>query len=123
MTKADRQLKYAQQETENFYCAEAWRWYNENLKVGELEEQSTKRLRSCQAWVITYKVRTTGEVFHILKSYNTVIGCSIGNSCFDWLRMVYGYTATSAQHFSKFWHDYGKTCNIYRWQYIGEYPA
>ena len=65
---------------------------------------STKigRLRSCNAVVY----RTYGYTY--LESYGTIIAC-IGhddNICYDFLRLVYGYTATSAQHISKFMHDY-----------------
>lgn len=66
---------------------------------------STKlgQLRNCKAEV--YK--TDGYTY--LKSYNTIVAC-IGdndNRCYDFLRMVYEYTSTSAQHINKFYHDYG----------------
>lgn len=60
------------------------------------------KLRTCQAEVY----ETYGYTY--LKSYNTIVA-AIGhddNICYDFLRMVYGYTATSAQHISKFMHDY-----------------
>lgn len=60
------------------------------------------RLRSCNAEVF----ETYGYTF--LKSYDTVVAC-IGhddNICYDFLRLVYGYTATSAQHITKFMNDY-----------------
>ena len=63
------------------------------------------KLRSCNATVYTYEMEK-GRVF-ILKSYNTIVAI-IGTTgrCYDFLRYVYGYTATSAQHISKFFHDY-----------------
>ena len=62
-----------------------------------------KRLRNCQA-----EVAETGK-FYILRSYNTIVAC-IRKNCgqsYDFLRYVYGYTATSSQHISKFIRDYG----------------
>lgn len=58
--------------------------------------------RSCSAHV------AETEHFFVLMSYNTIVACidkhhKIG---YDFLRKVYGYTSTSAQHISKFMHDY-----------------
>ena len=63
------------------------------------------RLRTCNAMVYSYK-NEKGRVY-ILKSYNTLVA-AVGASgrCYDFLRYVYGYTATSAQHISKFFKDY-----------------
>lgn len=64
-----------------------------------------RQLRSCSAEIY----ETNG--YHFLKSYNTVIAC-IGdenNVCYDFLRLVYGYTATSAKHITKFMQDYNST--------------
>ena len=63
-----------------------------------------KRLRSCTAWVYE-----TSE-YYVLQSYGTVVACILksNDTCFDFLRYVYGYTPTSAQHIAKFRHDYGK---------------
>lgn len=62
------------------------------------------RLRTCTAKIY----RTTN--WYILESYNTVVAAiRIDTDCgFDFLRYVYGYTATSAQHISKFFKDFGK---------------
>lgn len=60
-----------------------------------------ERLRSCSA--IVY--RDGGK--RILRSYNTIVAVIENGVCYDFLREVYGYTATSAQHISKFCHDYG----------------
>lgn len=62
------------------------------------------------------KLRTcTADVFikgkwTLLRSYNTIVSAidTETNTLYDFLRLVYGYTATSAQHISKFNHDY---CN------------
>lgn len=66
--------------------------------------QQGKRLRTCQAYVY----ETTS--FYVLRSYNTVVAIIDKSSdiCYDFLRAVYGYTNTSAQHISKFDQDYGR---------------
>lgn len=63
-----------------------------------------KRLRTCQAYV--YETPS----FYVLKSYNTVVAIieKSTDTCYDFLRAVYGYTATSAQHICKFSQDYGR---------------
>lgn len=65
------------------------------------------RLRSCQAYVANI-----GNI-SVLRSYNTIIAIidHTTDTLYDFLRYVYGYTATSAQHIAKFYHDY---CNGYR---------
>ena len=64
----------------------------------------SKKLRSCTAWV--YET----DNYYILQSYGTLIACinKTTDTLFDVLRIVYGYTATSAQHISKFEKDYGQ---------------
>ena len=67
-----------------------------------------KRLRRCNAEVLET------PSFFILRSYNTVVAvidkCT-GNT-WDVLRMVYGYTSTSAQHIAKFSKDYGNGSRV-----------
>ena len=76
--------------------------------------ESIKRLRNCQAWV--YKV---GNVY-ALRSYNTFIAVvDEDGDTYDFLRRVYGYTSTSAQHIAKFRNDYGRTGRTYTWRDIG----
>ena len=72
-----------------------------------------KRLRSCSAYVLET------PSFFILRSYNTVVAVidKCTGSTWDVLRMVYGYTSTSAQHIAKFSHDYG-TGKRYMWRDI-----
>lgn len=62
------------------------------------------RLRTCQAYVY----ETTN--YYWLKSYGTFVAFidKTTDTCYDILRMVYGYTATSSQHIAKFRHDYGQ---------------
>ena len=71
---------------------------------------NTRRLRSCSAEVFDLVDDTTGEVlYHVLRSYNTIVAFidPTTDTLYDVLRLVYGYTSTSAQHISKFSHDYG----------------
>lgn len=64
--------------------------------------QFISKLRTCNAEVLA------SNKYYILKSYRTIIACIDGNGqCYDFLRLVYGYTATSVQHISKFIRDYG----------------
>lgn len=76
--------------------------YNEDLKDGTIAKG--KRLSTCQAYV--YETRR----FYVLRSYNTVVAIieKSTDTCYDFLRGVYGYTNTSAQHISKFDKDYGR---------------
>lgn len=78
----------------------------------------SKRLRSCQARVYIY------DDYILLRSYNTMVAGidRKTDTLYDFLRMVYGYTSTSAQHISKFSHDYGAGkygCKErYTWRYV-----
>lgn len=67
-------------------------------------EISCKKLRNCQATVFET------ENYYLLKSYRTIVAFINKNTdyLYDVLRGVYGYTATSAQHISKFEKDYCK---------------
>lgn len=71
-------------------------------ELDAMQEYKYKRLRSCSAYVFET------ENYYILKSYDTLVAAIEKHShyCADVLRMVYGYTSTSAQHISKFFHDY-----------------
>ena len=64
------------------------------------------RLRTCSASV--YET----EHFYILKSYNTFIAAYNKESCefIDFLRLVYGFTHTSASHIAKFRNDFARNC-------------
>lgn len=94
MTEKQRQenlvvAKKARQIEKN---SENWYWTN-----------YSEQLNNCKATV--YDTQN----YYILKSYNTVVAAIDKNTdtCYDWLRLVYGYTATSAQHISKFMKKYG----------------
>lgn len=60
------------------------------------------RLRSCTAEVIET------ENYFLLRSYDTIVAVMNKRSreMVDVLRMVYGFTRTSAQHIGKFERDY-----------------
>ena len=84
------------------------------------EQQRTpikyKRLRTCQAMVFEF------EDCFILQSYHTPVAGirkDTGEE-FDFLRMVYGYTATSAQHIAKFFADYGQGGKRNVWRQYNE---
>ncbi len=68
--------------------------------------RSETRLRNCTAIVYEMVDDATGEIIYVLKSYDTVVALIYGNCIYDFLRLVYGYTATSASHIAKFTHDY-----------------
>lgn len=94
-------MKKELQEMDNTIALELLRQFND--KVVSIPVQG-KRLRTCQATVYETK-----EYF-ILQSYNTLVAFIIKEKdiLVDVLRLVYGYTSTSAQHISKFSQDYGK---------------
>lgn len=59
------------------------------------------RLRTCDAMVYTV------DDYRILRSYATVVAMiTPDGELYDFLRYVYKYTVTSAQHVSKFAQDY-----------------
>ena len=69
-----------------------------------------KRLRNCSAEVAPVIDAETGELlYYVLRSYNTIVAAIDvrTDTLYDFLRYVYGYTATSAQHIAKFGLDYG----------------
>ena len=92
-------MKRAEQESINTMCVMAY-----ETAMEEYGESHTdwKRLRSCTADVCET------ENYYILRSYNTIVAVmdKAYDMLYDVLRLVYGYTATSAQHISKFDTDY-----------------
>ena len=85
------------QKLENQLVEHAWEkakkvWDNASKELYELE-----RLDYCQAW--TYQ--TSGYSF--LVSYQTIVAfVDYNDNMYDVLRLVYGYTSTSAKHIAKF---------------------
>ena len=91
--------------------------YNILFNGMHVEVEPVKRLRYCSADVFNL------DDFYVLRSYNTVVACidKETGDMFDFLRMVYGYTSTSAQHIAKFRHDYGgRGANIYTWRSVNK---
>lgn len=67
------------------------------------EKQNETRLRTCTAH--TFDVYEGNTIrYKVLVSYSTIVAYFDYDSgtFFDVLRVVYGYTATSAQHIAKF---------------------
>lgn len=67
-----------------------------------------KRLRSCSAHIQYYEdIDGNRFRFIALRSYSTIVAIfdTETNTLYDALRMVYGYTSTSAQHIAKFRSD------------------
>ena len=100
-------MKKSEQLKINNLCMDAYNAALDDLK--HLEK--IKRLRSCSAVVVTT------ENYYILKSYNTVVAVidRKSDTLYDVLRIVYGFTRTSAQHIAKFNQDYcqaGWTCEF-----------
>ena len=98
------------QEHINEMCLDVYSNAYDEYFNGEL---NVKQLRRCNAEVYD----TVG--YFLLRSYNTIVAVvekSTG-STWDVLRMVYGYTATSAQHIAKFTADYGNG-KRYTWREI-----
>ena len=83
-----------------------------NQKVLEVMEKSVVTFPHANGWysplyTCNARVYDTGE-YYLLLSYKTIIA-SIDKGTgitYDYLRYVYGYTATSAQHISKFMKKY-----------------
>lgn len=77
---------------------------NAILELNSMKSRAEwKRLRTCTAEV------AETENYYILRSYNTLVACieKSTDTLADVLRLVYGYTSTSARHIAKFSHDYG----------------
>ena len=69
-----------------------------------------QRLRPCSAEVAPVIDAETGELlYYVLRSYRTIVAAIDvrTDTLYDFLRYVYGYTSTSAQHIAKFDKDYG----------------
>ena len=83
---------------------ECWRHFQPRADNTVIE-----RLRTCTAYV--YKDHNG---YIALRSYDTFVAFITPDGDFvDVLRLVYGYTSTSAQHIRKFENDYGANCKNY----------
>ena len=91
MTKKEMQ-KLVNHLVENAYRKAQKVWITAPKRIDEFE-----RLDYCQAK--TYQTRG----YSFLISYNTIVAfIDDSGNMYDVLRLVYGYTATSAKHISKF---------------------
>lgn len=94
-------MKKAEQMKINKVCEAYW---EDAMKEYEKEHgnmdgwKECARLRSCNAYV--YET----EHYYILRSYETFVALIVKDkdTCIDMLRVVYGFTRTSAQHIAKF---------------------
>ena len=100
--------KIERQERMNERTQLFWNWFESSHST----PIKYKRLRTCQAMVFEF------DDCYILQSYHTPVAGIRKDTLeeFDFLRMVYGYTSTSAQHIAKFFADYGVggTRNVWR---------
>ena len=93
-------MKKELQRIENDIVLQEIEKINEDISNGI---QSVRRLRSCNACVLI-----SGN-YYLLKSYSTIVAAiDADGNVYDFLRYVYGYTATSAQHITKFRNDYSR---------------
>ena len=105
----------------NKLCEIAYRDFKESLFLDEfywgknfsLMSSEWFQLGSCKAYTCN-----KGN-YIILKSYNTIVAFIDVHErvLYDVLRVVYGYTATSAKHISKFKNMY-RDCAVYTWREI-----
>lgn len=102
--------KKEMQKIENETVEKAWEkaekvWFNVPKRIDEFE-----RLYYCQA--MTYQTRG----YSFLVSYNTLVAfIDDKGDMYDVLRLVYGYTATSAKHIAKFRHKFSHVSE-YTWR-------
>ena len=107
-------MKKEDQMRENIIVKKAFTYFtSEKNKASKLEFAPARRLRTCNAYV-----SRIGE-WIVLTSYSTdvaIINVQTG-VLYDFLRLVYGYTATSSRHISKFAHDYS-VLEKYTWRQL-----
>ena len=108
-------VKMAQKDI-NTACVQICNLFHESFM--NCSPDGVSRLRTCNA--IVYRWQSGNCVTYALKSYKTFVALVITDgertACYDFLRYVYGYTPTSAQHISKFFADYaGKSAERYRY--------
>lgn len=88
------------------------------LFINQIKEEADaaagewRDFRRCSA---QYKICYNGDI--ILKSYATIVAAipaTNPDTCFDFSRVVYGYTATTSQHIDKFAKMFNATKYIIR---------
>lgn len=87
-----------------------------HLALNEYENQNGNmrkigRLRTCQATVYE------NERYIVLISYTTTVAFidKQEHAAYDILRLIYHYTSTSTQHIAKFFSDYARGCEQFRY--------
>lgn len=86
---------------------------NEQIEINSYVENIVKdinallRTSSPAAWYRLYNCKAEWSQvgpWMLLRSYSTIVAAynRVTDEFFDFLRLVYGYTATSAQHITKF---------------------
>ena len=106
-------MKKLEQEQMNAYVEKSYDVFRD-VEADAHWNYDVNRLRTCSA-----SVYETPD-YIVLRSYNTIVAYINKHTreFFDILRLVYGYTATSAQHISKFRNDFRSTFDwskIYTW--------
>lgn len=111
---------------------EVWEAVSKNAenKINAGDYSAKQRLRSCTAYKYYFKKEGTSydiayEIV-VLQSYSTVVALAYIDeederiSVHDFLRIVYGYTATSAQHIAKFRNEMREKAALkgYSFEYI-----
>lgn len=93
-------MKRAEKETMNNQFKKVWD------KIHYVAHGDVYRLNYCSAWYFRATDMYSYDEYIVLQSYNTVVAIYnvTDNVLYDGLRYVYGYTATSAQHISKFYN-------------------
>lgn len=104
---------------------EVWEAFSKNAenKINAGDYSAKQRLRSCTAYKYYFKREGTPYEIVVLQSYSTVVAMAyIDNegksiNVFDFLRIVYGYTATSAQHIAKFRNEMREKAALKRYSF------
>lgn len=85
---------------------------NQIKEEADADASEWRDFRRCSA---QYKICHNGDI--ILKSYATIVAAipaTNPDTCFDFSRVVYGYTATTSQHIDKFAKMFNATKYIIR---------
>lgn len=118
MTKAERIAKKQEQELINEKCVTIYNDFLDDYK--KTLDVVIRPLRYCQAEALET------NSFYALRSYSTIVAIipKYTHELYDILRLMYGYTATSVQHISKFRDDYiyyrllSRDCETYTWRSV-----
>lgn len=105
-----------------------WEAFSKNAenKINVGDYSAKQRLRSCTAYKYYFKREGTPYEIVVLQSYSTVVAMAYIDEedkrirVHDFLRIVYGYTSTSAQHIAKFRNEMREKAKLkgYLFEYI-----